>query len=107
MNVGHWMDTMGIQNPAKTKGSASRAPAQPSQPAQPAQTKAPKQTAAAGTPAKRIRKAPDPEMHLARLSALLKSHGELFSMLGVAKHALQVQQLQPRNPLREPSIFRR
>ena len=90
------LDTMGIQNPAETKGSAPRAPAQPSQPAQ--TDDAAKQTAAAGTPAKRVSKAPNPKTPLKDLSELLESHNELLSMLGVGKHALQVQQLQPRNP---------
>ncbi|CAL5228912.1 g12133 [Coccomyxa viridis] len=79
MNVGNWMDTMGIQNPAKTKNSGRGAPAQPaqaSQPAQPAQANGAKQPAAAGTPGKRVRKAPNPEMHLAQLKALLESHGK-------------------------------
>ena len=76
MNVGQWMDMMGIHNPAKAKGAAPRAPAQP------AQANGAKQTATAGSPAKRIRRAANPEKHLAELRALLKSHGELISTLG-------------------------
>lgn len=95
MNVGHWLDTMGIQNPAKTKGTAPRAPARPSQAAQPAQAYAAKATAAAGSPAKRVRKAPNPEMHLAQLSALLESHGELLSTLHPAKSAYRLSSCSP------------
>ena len=123
MNVGNWMDTMGIQNPAKTKNSGRGAPAQPAQapqpaqanwllpaktknsgrgaPAQPAQApqpaqanwllpaqaNGPKQPATAGTPGKRVRKAPNPEMHLAQLKALLESHGEPVSTLMSWSHS--------------------
>ena len=79
MNVGNWMDTMGIQNPAKTKNSGRGAPAQPAktaQAAQPPQADKAKQPATAGTPGKRVRKAPNPEAHLAQLRVLLESHGE-------------------------------
>ena len=73
MNVGHWLDTMGIHNPSKAKVSVPRMAPQAAPAAQPDLTK---QTPRPGAASKRIRRAPNPEKHLGELKALLESHGE-------------------------------
>ena len=92
MNVGQWMDMVGIHKHAKAKSAAPKAPAQPPQAAQPAQANGAKQTDMAGAPAKRIRRAANPEKHLAELRALLESHGELVSTLGPVREGSVVAQ---------------
>ena len=76
MNVGHWLDTMGIHNPSKAKVSVPRMAPQAAPAAQTAQPDLTRQTPRLGAVSKRIRRAPNPEKHLGELKALLESHGE-------------------------------
>ena len=85
MNVGHWLDTMGIHNPSKAKVSVPRMAPQAAPTAQPDLTK---QTPRPGAASKRIRRAPNPEKHLGELKALLESHGERTRHTAVPKCAL-------------------